>query len=112
MDNALKIINALWQSGVLTTLAIFVIKFMSSHTKTKNLKLAEIWALQAVQFADKKANVSADKKEVATHYLGQQLHSNKLAKKFSENEIDAMLEVAVKVMQKNGGFSMEGNKND
>lgn len=103
MDNMLKIINSLWQSGILTTVAIFVIRWMLAHTedvisgkRAKNIKLVETWALQAVQFADRNANANFDKKNVATHYLADQLHANKLVKRFSENEIDTMIEIAVK----------------
>ena len=93
--NIVDIVLFLYNTGLLTALAYAGSRFLVAHTKNKNLLLLNQWALQAVEYAEHNAVVPEDKKHKAMLFLVDRLNSNKLGLKFSEKQLDTVIELAV-----------------
>jgi len=99
MEQLIKILTALFDSGLLTAVAIFGIKYLISITKNKNILMFEKWALQAVTFAEESGMNNPQKKLIATDFLTDRLNKNKLNYKFSSDQVSAAIELALKEMK-------------
>ncbi|QIL50558.1 phage holin [Weissella coleopterorum] len=100
MDEVIKLVAALWDTGILSAVTFFVAKYIGAHTKDKNLQLMSKWALQVVQYAETYAQVGGEqKKRTALMFLTNRLNANKLGYKFSTQQIDAAIELAVKELK-------------
>lgn len=95
LQNVVDIFMFLWNTGLLTVITYFASRFIIAHTKNKNLLLLNEWALQAVEYAEHNAAVPQEKKHKAMSFLVDRLNSNKLGLKFSEKQLDTVIELAV-----------------
>lgn len=89
------LIVTIWTSGILTEVAISVIRFVNANTKNKRVLLFTKWAEQAVKYAEKHGETNQDKKRQATQMLYDRLFANKMPWTFSDEQIDAEIETAV-----------------
>jgi hypothetical protein len=89
------ILVALWTSGILTSVALAVIKLIKANTKNKHVLLFTQWAEQAVQYAETHGKSSDDKKKKANEILYDRLIANKIPFAFSDEQVDAVIESAV-----------------
>ncbi|MDR3241349.1 MAG: phage holin [Lactobacillaceae bacterium] len=101
MDQLIKILVALFDSGLLGAVTVFGVKYLISITKNKNILMFEKWALQAVTLADKTTLENPEKKDLATNFLTERLNANKLNYKFSEDQVSAAIELALKELKGN-----------
>lgn len=95
LQNVLDVFMFLWNTGLLTVLTYLGSHFIIAHTKNKNLLLLNEWALQAVEYAEHNQVDSAEKKHEAMSFLVDRLNKNKLGVKFSEKQLDTVIELAV-----------------
>ena len=90
---------ALWSTGIITAVAHAASRFFIAHTKNQNLLLLNEWAMQAVQYAEKHLQGSAEKKKAALNFLTDKLNANKLGLKFDEKQLDTVIELAVRKLK-------------
>lgn len=95
MSKAIEFGMAIWTLLIATGLLPFAIKWAIANTKNKNIKLFEEWALQAVQYAEANSNTSDAKKQEAIAFVANRLKANNLVGKFSDEQVDAVIEKAV-----------------
>lgn len=95
MSKYVDLFLAIWTLLIATGLLPFAIKWAIANTKNKNIKLFEEWALQAVQYAEANSDTSEAKKAQAISFVTDRLRNNDLLKKFSAEQIDAVIEKAV-----------------
>ena len=95
LQNILDVLLFLWNTGLLTVLVYLGSHFIIAHTKNKNLLMLNEWALQAVEYAEHNQEDSAEKKHEAMSFLVDRLNANKLGLKFSEKQLDTVIELAV-----------------
>lgn len=95
MSKYVDLFLAIWTLLIATGLLPFAIKWAIANTKNKNIKLFEEWALQAVQYAEANSDTSEAKKAQAISFVTDRLRKNDLLKKFSSEQIDAVIEKAV-----------------
>lgn len=94
--NILDLLEFLWWSGILTTLAWRANEFIKSHIKNKNLLLLNTWAAQAITFAENNAGNNMD---LATTFIQKRLDANNLQGRFSNQQIEAVLLQANKTIK-------------
>ena len=73
-------------------------KLFTAKTKNANLNSFNKWADQAVSYVENKYADNATKKSEAVSYLTKILKQNKLLSKFTDEEIDGAIEVAVSLL--------------
>lgn len=91
----LQILIALWTSGILTAVVTAGIRLINANTKNKNILMVTKWAEQAVQYAENNSDTPESKKKDATNFVYNRLIVNKLPFKFSDEQVDALIESAV-----------------
>lgn len=89
------IIIAIFTSGLATKLVFALGSLIKAVSKNKNLLSAVAWSEQAVTYAEHIADTPLNKKNAAKQYLKDTLLKNGLSTKFSEEQIDTLIEVAV-----------------
>lgn len=99
MDNFIKIISLLWDSGILTAVALFAIKFLQSHTKNAKLKTLNEYALQAVANADASITGNAEKYEAAYKTLSDLIDNSGIKFNVPEEQKKSLIEAAVKLLK-------------
>lgn len=102
MNDLIKILTALWDSGVITAVAYFGIKLLKAHTKNKNIAMFTSWAEQAVNYAEYTYKTGPEKRSAAYEFIADRIHQNKLGGKFSSKQIYGAIEKAVTELQKAG----------
>lgn len=107
MENFIKILTALWDSGIITAVAYFAIKLLKAHTKNKNIAMFTSWAEQAVHYAEYTYKTGSEKRSAAYDFIVERIHRNKLAGKFSTKQIYGAIEKAVAELQKAGEANEE-----
>lgn len=95
MSKAIEFGMAIWTLLIATGILPFAIKWAIANTKNKNIKLFEEWALQAVQYAEANSDTSDAKKKEAISFVRDRLKANKMVSKFSDEQIDAVIEKEV-----------------
>ena len=95
MSKYVDLILALWTLLLATGLVSAGIKWAIANTKNKNILMFEKWALQAVNYAERNSDTGAAKKSQAISFVTDELRKNNLLKKFSKEQIDAVIEQAV-----------------
>lgn len=95
MSKYVDLFLAIWTLLIATGLLPFAIRWAIANTKNKNVKLFEEWALQAVTYAEENSDTSEAKKAQAISFVTDRLRKNNLLKKFSSEQIDAVIEKAV-----------------
>ena len=102
MNDLIKILTALWDSGIITVVAYFGIKLLKAHTKNKNIAMFTSWAEQAVHYAEYTYKTGPEKRSAAYDFIAERIHQNKLGGKFSTKQIYGAIEKAVTELQKAG----------
>lgn len=102
MNDLIKILTALWDSGIITAVAYFGIKLLKAHTKNKNIAMFTSWAEQAVNYAEYTYKTGPEKRSAAYEFIADRIHQNKLGGKFSSKQIYGAIEKAVTELQKAG----------
>lgn len=102
MNDLIKILTALWDSGIITAVAYFGIKLLKAHTKNKNIAMFTYWAEQAVNYAEYTYKTGPEKRSAAYDFIAERIHQNKLGGKFSTKQIYGAIEKAVTELQKAG----------
>lgn len=100
--NALDVVVVLWNSGILSAVAWFVIKLVTAHTKNKNILMFNEWAKQAVAYAEANFDGGNIKKLEAYEFIVGRLKANNLFDRFSEDQIEAIIEWAVNELHAKG----------
>ncbi len=95
MSKYVDLILAIWTILIATGLASVAIKWAIANTKNKNILMFEKWALQAVNYAERNSDTSEAKKSQAISFVTDELRKNNLIKKFSNEQIDAVIEKSV-----------------
>ncbi|GAP04931.1 phage holin, LLH family [Fructobacillus tropaeoli] len=72
-----------------------LIRLLRTKTKNGNLQLLLTWADQAVALLEKSDLAGTQKKQQAIDYVATRLEANKLAGKFSQEQLSAVIEQAV-----------------
>lgn len=104
LDNWLKILSALWDSGILTGIAVFIWSKIRLNKKVDRTSMLYHFADQAVYHASKlNEATNEEKKTEAINMVVESLERNKWAKRFNEAQISAAIEMAVNKMN-NGGI--------
>lgn len=102
MNDLIKILTALWDSGIITAVAYFSIKLLKAHTKNKNIAMFTSWAEQAVNYAEYTYKTGPEKRSAAYEFIAERIRQNKLGGKFSTKQIYGAIEKAVTELQKAG----------
>lgn len=102
MNDLIKMLTALWDSGIITAVAYFGIKLLKAHTKNKNIAMFTSWAEQAVNYAEYTYKTGPEKRSAAYEFIAERIHQNKLGGKFSSKQIYGAIEKAVTELQKAG----------
>lgn len=102
MKQTLEILAALWDSGIITVVALFTIKLLKSHTKNKNIAMFTSWAEQAVHYAEVNYKTGPEKKHAAYEFIAKRIKVNKLVGRFSTDQIYGAIEKAVSDIAKAG----------
>lgn len=102
MNDLIKILTALWDSGIITAVAYFGIKLLKAHTKNKNIAMFTSWAEQAVNYAEYTYKTGPEKRSAAYEFIADRIHQNRLGGKFSSKQIYGAIEKAVTELQKAG----------
>lgn len=71
------------------------VQFLKTKTKNGNLQMLLTWADQAVSMAESTSMQGPDKKSEAIQLVTQRIAANKMTKKFSQEQIAAVIEQAV-----------------
>ena len=87
-----KLLQALWENGILTAVAGAVISFAYKYSKNKNIQNFEKWCAQGVVYAEKHFSGSANKKQGATDFVLNRLRHNWFTGFFTNKQISAGLE--------------------
>lgn len=74
--------------------------YIKAHTRNEHIKSAVNWANQAVSYLVNSGVNTADNKQKAVDDLTARIASNKLAKKFSKEEIKSYVEQAIQHLNK------------
>jgi len=103
LNTVTNIFLALWEIGLIPIVAMAIIRYFNSKTKNENIKMFLSWAKQAVAKAEvdhgSENTVNALKKIHATEFINQRLKANGLQYKFSDEQISAAIEMAVKELK-------------
>lgn len=102
MENFIKILTTLWDSGIITAVAYFAIKLLKAHTKNKNIAMFTSWAEQAVHYAEVTYKTGSEKKNAAYNFIVKRIRANNLIGKFSTEQVYGAIEKAVAELQKAG----------
>lgn len=104
LDNWLKILSALWDSGILTGVAVYVWSRLKISKKADRTSMLYHFADQAVYHASQfnEATTNEARKSAAMDMVSESLQRNKWAKRFTTAQISAAIEMAVNKM--NGGI--------
>ncbi|GAK30559.1 hypothetical protein WOSG25_031560 [Weissella oryzae SG25] len=95
-NNLTDILFFLYNSGMLTAVALFAIKAIKAHTKNQNLLMLATWAQQAITWADNQAGENIN---LATTFIQKRLAANNLQGRFSDAQIQAVLLKANKTIK-------------
>lgn len=71
------------------------VQLLKTKTKNGNLQMLLTWADQAVSMAEATSMQGPDKKSEAIQLVSQRIAANKMTKKFSQEQIAAVIEQAV-----------------
>lgn len=103
LDNWLKILSALWDSGILTGIAVFIWSKIRLNKKVDRTSMLYHFADQAVYHASQMSEATNEaKKHEAIDMVAESLKRNHWAWRFNEKQISAAIEMAVNKM--NGGI--------
>ncbi|SES23219.1 phage holin [Streptococcus gallolyticus] len=102
MNDVIRILTALWDSGIITAVAYFGIKLLKAHTKNKNIAMFTSWAEQAVHYAEVTYKTGPEKKNAAYNFIVKRIRANNLIGKFSTEQVYGAIEKAVAELQKAG----------
>lgn len=102
MTDFIKVLSALWDSGIITAVAYFGIKLLKAHTKNKNIAMFTSWAEQAVHYAEYTYKTGPEKRDAAYRFIVKRLRANNLIGKFSTEQVYGAIEKAVSELQKAG----------
>ncbi|CAK1236371.1 phage holin, LLH family [Fructobacillus fructosus] len=72
-----------------------LVRWLRTKTKNGNVQLLLTWADQAVALLEKSDLAGTQKKQEAIDFVSQRLVANKLAGKFSQEQLSAVIEQAV-----------------
>lgn len=72
-----------------------LVRWLRTKTKNGNVQLLLTWADQAVALVEKSDLAGNQKKQQAVDFVSQRLVANKLAGKFSQEQLSAVIERAV-----------------
>ncbi|MGQ2227079.1 phage holin, LLH family [Fructobacillus fructosus] len=72
-----------------------LVRWLRTKTKNGNVQLLLTWADQAVTLLEKSDLAGTQKKQEAIDFVSQRLVANKLAGKFSQEQLSAVIEQAV-----------------
>lgn len=86
---------ALFQAGVLTSVAGAGIRYLRAATKGKNIGMFLSWAEQAVYYVEDNFTGSVKKKEQAIKFIKRRVEANGLEGKFSTEQISGAIEAVV-----------------
>ncbi|MBB5887757.1 holin [Lactovum miscens] len=95
MEKSIDLIVVLWNTGVISAIAIWAIRLLQAHTKNQRLKVLESYAGQAVSDVKDPANVTDDEMQVATIKLISLINQSGLKLKVPEDQAQALLKGAV-----------------
>ncbi len=107
MNDVIKVLSALWDSGIITAVAYFGIKLLKAHTKNKNIAMFTVWAEQAVNYAEYTYKTGPEKRNAAYNFIVKRLRANNLIGKFSTEQVYGAIEKAVAELQKAGEANEE-----
>lgn len=77
-----------------------LVRWLRTKTKNGNVQLLLTWADQAVALLEKSDLAGTQKKQEAIEFVSQRLVANKLAGKFSQEQLSAVIEQAVAQLNK------------
>ncbi|CAK1222831.1 phage holin, LLH family [Fructobacillus fructosus] len=72
-----------------------LVRWLRTKTKNGNVQLLLTWADQAVALIEKSDLAGTQKQQQAIDFVSQRLVANKLAGKFSQEQLSAVIEQAV-----------------
>lgn len=107
MNDVIKVLSALWDSGIITAVAYFGIKLLKAHTKNKNIAMFTVWAERAVNYAEYTYKTGPEKRNAAYNFIVKRLRANNLIGKFSTEQVYGAIEKAVTELQKAGKANEE-----
>lgn len=95
MQKAIDLIVVLWNTGVISAIALWAIRLLQAHTKNQRLKVLTQYAEQAVSDIKDPANVTDEELQAATAKLTGLISQSGLKLKVPDEQAQALLKGAI-----------------